>query len=349
MLFRVPLYLALCLIVGASQAADNTRGEELYRQHCAACHGYDGNGGVGVPLTLPDFQYSVTNNYLKTTIRHGRPGRVMPAFPSMSNADIKALIQYIRQWAPGKPYRYPITPVGGDAKHGEQLYQQHCAACHGPNGEGGKGTGLTFSRPRDLPIIAPALNNPGFLKAASDQFIKATLMNGREGTPMVSFLQQGLTEQDINDLVVFVRSFEQNPLPKEQKPLEVKEATIVFESSYDMKTTIANLKDAIIGNNFILIREQTLDDGLVPAGKENPKQQIIYFCNFGFLNQALAIDPRVGLFLPCRVTVVEKDGKVLVYAINPSRLSPLFNNTELNKLCHEMNTSYISIIEDATL
>lgn len=349
MLFRVPLYLALCLIVGASQAADNTRGEELYRQHCAACHGYDGNGGVGVPLTLPDFQYSVTNNYLKTTIRHGRPGRVMPAFPSMSNADIKALIQYIRQWAPGKPYRYPITPVGGDAKHGEQLYQQHCAACHGPNGEGGKGTGLTFSRPRDLPIIAPALNNPGFLKAASDQFIKATLMNGREGTPMVSFLQQGLTEQDINDLVVFVRSFEQNPLPKEQKPLEVKEATIVFESSYDMKTTITNLKDAIIGNNFILIREQTLDDGLVPAGKENPKQQIIYFCNFGFLNQALAIDPRVGLFLPCRVTVVEKDGKVLVYAINPSRLSPLFNNTELNKLCHEMNTSYISIIEDATL
>ena len=349
MLFRTLLYLVLCLIVGASQAADIKQGEKLYRQHCAACHGYDGNGGVGVPLTLPDFQYSVTNKYLKTTIRNGRPGRVMPAFSSLSNKEIKALIQYIRQWAPGKPYRYPITPVVGDAKHGQQLFQNHCAACHGPNGEGGKGTGLTFSRPRDLPIIAPALNNPGFLKAASDQFIKATLMNGREGTPMVSFLQHGLTEQDINDLVVFVRSFEKNPLPKEQAPLEAKEATLVFESSYDLKTTITNLKDAIIGNNFIIIREQTLDAGLVPAGKENPKQHIIYFCNFGFLNQALAIDPRVGLFLPCRVTVVEKDGKVLVYALNPSRLSPLFNNTELNKLCHEMNASYISIIEDATL
>jgi len=349
MLYRILLWLALAVTIGNSQAADTDTGEELYRQHCAACHGYDGNGGVGVPLTLPDFQYSVTNNYLKTTIRHGRPGRVMPAFPSLSNAEIKALIQYIRHWAPGKPYRYPVTPVQGDVNHGQQLYQQYCAACHGPNGEGGKGTGLTFSRPRDLPIIAPALNNPGFLKAASDQFIKATLMNGREGTPMVSFLNQGLKEQDINDLVVFVRSFEQNPLPKEQTPLEAKQATLTFESSYDMKTTISNLKDAAIGNNFIIIREQTLDEGLVEAGKENPKQHIIYFCNFGFLNQALAIDPRVGLFLPCRVTVVEKDGKVMVYALNPSRLSPLFNNTELNKLCHEMNATYVSIIEDATL
>ncbi len=349
MLLRTLLYLILAGIIGNSLAADIKTGEELYRQHCAACHGYDGNGGVGVPLTLPDFQYSVTNNYLKTTIRYGRPGRVMPAFPSLSNADIKALIQYIRRWAPGKPYRYPITPVQGDANHGKQLYQQYCAACHGPNGEGGKGTGLTFSRPRDLPIIAPALNNPGFLKAATDQFIKATLMNGRDGTPMVSFLNQGLKEQDINDLVVFIRSFEQNPLPKEQTPLEAKQPTIVFESSYDMKTTITNLKDAAIGNNFIIIREQAMDEGLVEAGKENRKQHIIYFCNFGFLNQALAIDPRVGLFLPCRVTVVEKDGKVLVYALNPSRLSPLFNNTELNKLCHEMNNTYISIIEDATL
>ncbi len=349
MLCRALLLLGLSITAITSQAAASKSGEELYRQHCAACHGYDGNGGVGVPLTLPDFQYSVTNNYLKATIRHGRPGRVMPAFPSLSNADIKALVKYIRRWAPGKPFRYPVTPVLGDAKHGQQLYQQHCMACHGPLGEGGKGTGLTFSRPRDLPIIAPALNNPGFLKAASDQFIKATLMNGREGTPMVSFLKQGLKEQDINDLVVYVRSFEQNPLPKEQKPLEAKEATIAFESSYDLKTTIANLKDAAIGNNFIIIREQTLDEGLVEAGKENPQQHIIYFCNFGFLNQALAIDPRVGLFLPCRITVVEKDGKVMVYALNPSRLSPLFNNSELNKLCHEMNDTYVSIIEDATL
>jgi len=214
----------------------------------------------------------------------------MPAFSSLSDEDVKAIVKYIRRWAPGKPYRYPVEPVRGDRERGKQLYAKYCAACHGPNGEGGKGTGVTFSRPRDLPIIPPALNNPGFLAAASDQFIKATLMNGREGTPMVSFLKQGLSEQDINDLVVFVRSFEDNPLPVEQRPIEAEAATIVYDSEYDFQTTINNLKDAAVGNNFIIIREQKLESGFVPPGQEDPKQHIIYFCNFGFLNKALAID-----------------------------------------------------------
>ena len=348
---RLLLLILLLPLAGVAHAKDAelARGEALYRQHCAACHGYDGNGGVGVPLALPDFQYSVTNKFLETTIRMGRPGRIMPAFSSLSDADIKAIVKYIRRWAPGKPFRYPVEPVRGDRERGKQLYAKYCAACHGPNGEGGKGTGVTFSRPRDLPIIPPALNNPGFLAAASDQFIKATLMNGREGTPMVSFLKQGLTEQDINDLVAFVRSFEDNPLPVHQQPIATDQATIVYDSEYDFQTTINNLKDAAVGNNFIIIREQKLETGFVPPGQENPKQHIIYFCNFGFLNKALAIDPRVGLFLPCRVTVVEKEGKVKVYAINPARLSRLFNNVELNRLCLEMNETYQSIIEDATL
>ena len=29
-------------------------GTRLYTQHCAACHGAQGKGGVGVPLALPD-------------------------------------------------------------------------------------------------------------------------------------------------------------------------------------------------------------------------------------------------------------------------------------------------------
>ena len=94
------------------------------------------------------------------------------------------------------------------------LYARKCAACHGANVEGGKGTGVTFSRPRDLPVIAPALNNTGFLSAAPDMMIKTVLMNGREGTPMPSFLKQGLSEKDIDDIVAYVRSFEN------QKPLE---------------------------------------------------------------------------------------------------------------------------------
>jgi cytochrome c oxidase cbb3-type subunit 3 len=76
---------------------------------------------------------------------------------------------------------------------------------------------------------------------------------------------------------------------------------------------------------------------------------MLYFCNFAFLNEALAIDPRVGLFLPCRVTVVESARGVQVMSINPQNLSSLFNNAELDSACQQMQDLYVEIIEEATL
>lgn len=340
-----PLFLMLLLSLTAHSAPS---GQHLYETHCAVCHGSNGNGGVGVPLALPDFQYGVTDEFLSKTIRHGRPGRVMPAFKQLKDSEIKALVKYIRGWAPGKPVTHPTKKISGNIQHGKQLYQQHCASCHGANGEGGTGTGVTFSRPRDLAIIPPALNNSGFLASASDQVIKAALMNGREGTPMVSYLKQGLTEKDIDDVVSYIRSFEKDPLDK-KRSIEDGDPIIEYESPYDLATTIENIKKAAIGKNYRIIREQTLDHGLVDASKENKKQTIIYFCNFQLLFEALAVDPRVGLFLPCRVTVVEDKGQVKVFATNPTRLSKLFNNYELDELCTEMYQTYESIIEEATL
>lgn len=346
---RVYLFLLGMVLWGlatAAMAAPN--GKQLYQRNCAACHGENGDGGVGVPLSLPDFQYSVPDSYLARTIRLGRPGRVMPAFPRLSAAEVTALVKYIRTWAPGRGYHLSAAPIHGDPVHGRQLFAKYCASCHGAQGQGGTGTGVTFSRPRNLPVMPPALNNPGFLAAATDQMIKATLMNGREGTPMVSFLKHGLSETDINDVVSYVRSF-QRVAHADTAPATDGSATLSYASPYDMKTTIANIKKAIIGANFRLIRIQYLNEGMVAKGKENRHQVVIYFCNFDLLNEALAIDPRVGLFLPCRVTVVAHKGKVQVLAINPQRLSALFNNAELNQLCDRMHGVYQSILEESTL
>lgn len=344
MLVRTVFVLAW--LASANIAWGAPDGAALYNRHCAACHGVDGSGGVGVPLALPAFLDSVTDHYLQTTIRMGRPGRVMPAFSQLSDAEVAAIVSHLRSWSPGQAPQLGTDPVEGSAQRGAPLFAQYCAECHGPAGGGGKGTGVTFSRPRDLPIIAPALNNPGFQAAASDQMIKATLMKGRPGTPMVSFLEKGLSEQDINDLVAFVRTLEQPATTTASTALK---PTTVYESPYSLEETVANVKQAAVGKNFRIIREQYFDTGLVPEGQESKRSVMIYFCNFNLLNDALAIDPRVGLFLPCRVTVVERDGKVQVMAINPKTLSHLFNNAELDRVCNEMARMYESILEEATL
>lgn len=343
-LFGLALLALLAMPLAA--APDGAR---LYAQNCAACHGLHGRGGVGVPLALANFLTSVSDDYLTTTIRHGRPGRVMPAFKQLSDAEVHAVVQHLRSWMPAgtEVAALPSIEVHGDAQRGKALFVQYCAACHGADGGGGHGTGVTFSRPRDLPIIPPALNNPGFLAAASDQMIKATLMNGREGTPMVSFLKQGLSERDIDDVVSYVRSFREAPLS--WRPGNDDTPVLEMESSYSVEETVENVKRAAVGKNFRIIRVQTLEDGLAEPGQERQNAVIIYFCNFNFINQALALDPRVGLFMPCRLTVVEHDGKVKVMAINPKYLARLYNNAELDKPCDEMHQIYIGIMEEATL
>lgn len=345
-LIKPGLLLCGMLLMLPVQAAHD--GGHLYGQNCAACHGAEGKGGVGVPLSLNDFLGGVPDSYLYKTIKHGRPGRVMPAFNNLSDSEIKAIVAHIRSWGPAQP-RLSMKKVEGNTGKGKLLFGNYCASCHGAHGEGGAGTGVTFSRPRNLPIIAPALNNPGFLKAASDQMIKHTLMQGREGTPMVSMLKMGLKERDINDIVSYVRSFEKQARASTSIQLEAESPVLVYESSYDFKTTLENVKKAAIGKNFRIIREQYLDEGMVEAGKENKSQKMIYFCNFNLINGALAVDPRVGLFMPCRVTVVEHKGVVKVMSINPKYLSPLFNNSYLNNACTEMYKTYEEILEEATL
>jgi cytochrome c oxidase cbb3-type subunit 3 len=206
---------------------------------------------------------------------------------------------------------------------------------------------VTFSRKRDLPIIAPALNNPGFLASASDMMIRNTLIHGRAGTPMVSQLESGLKEKDIDDIVSYVRSFQQPEAASVEG--DNGDIAIIVDSPYSLEETVENLKQAIENQNFKLIRTDYLEHGFVEEGKENKKQRVVHFCNFNFLFEALSIDPRVGMFLPCRVTIVEREGKVQMMTINPMRLSKLFNNNDLDDACKAMTETYQSILEDAAL
>ena len=348
MLFRLVVFTLLAGI-SLAQAMAAPNGAKLYGLKCASCHGEKGNGGIGVPLALPSFQANISDDYLRKTIVLGRPGRVMPAFSSLSKAEVEAIVRHVRSWNKGPSVTYSTRLVKGDPSHGKQLFGQHCAACHGANGEGAKGTGVTFSRPRDLPIMAPALQNPGFLAASTDAMIKATLMHGREGTPMVSFLKQGLKEKDINDIVSYVRSFEKKAQPKSAQESQTTSPVIVRDSPYDLQTTVENIKRAVSNNNFFYGRVQTLEYGMTEPANENSKQVIVYFCNVSLLNKALAIDPRVGMFLPCRISIVENNGRVQVMSVNPLVLSPLFNNSEVDDLCDQLRESYTTIIEEATL
>ncbi len=346
--YRLLLTSFFLLLPYISQADQQLTGEQLYLENCAICHGEKGDGGMGIPLSLQSFLDSASEDYLHKSIRLGRPGRIMPSFYWMSETDIDRIIQHIAKWRKSPPPIWSEISFDGDIQKGKQLYLKHCASCHGSNAEGGKGSGLRFSRHRDMPITAPALSNQGFLYSVPDQMLQHIIINGRKGTPMPDAQSLGLDKHDVQHLVSFIRSLQQ-PHLSHQPVYDTEPPTLVVESSYSFEETIDNIKRSLSGSNFVHIRDQLLLEGFTTTRKANSRQMIIYFCSFSFLYEALKLDPRVGMFLPCRVTVTETDGKVQMMSINPKHLSQLFNNSELDKSCDQMYELYTQILEDASL
>jgi len=220
-----PLFaVALTLMAGCSeedphdhpapQAPDREeleeRGEALYRQHCALCHGRDGEGyeADDAPrLNGQELLRSASDEYLTTAIRDGRPGTAMSAWSRahggpLNDLQIQAIIEYLRSWQRHPQASVDDIRVEGDVARGRGLYLLQCSRCHGVRGEG---------------LNAPQLANPVFQASASDGFIQYAIAHGRAGTPMPAF-RDTLEPAQIADLTAFVRALGRGGAPVPPTP-----------------------------------------------------------------------------------------------------------------------------------
>lgn len=204
---------------GRVAAQDQTQidlGARLYAENCAVCHGEDGEGRVGAslaknwPSIRPDLR-------VRATIENGISGTPMLAWSQenggpLDSQEIDALVAYILTWETGGPRYIAPTPtyaprpmitsipnVEGDPNRGATLFDQNCAVCHGPNGEGRVGAALAKS----------------FSSIRPDLAVKNIIASGVTGSPMPAWSQANggpLAEQDVDDLTAFVLTLAENPV-----------------------------------------------------------------------------------------------------------------------------------------
>ena len=96
---------------GDAMAAKIAKGEKLYQQTCATCHGADGHGmpKLGKDLHNNQFTMSLTDEEMLAFVVEGRPayhpdntqGVDMPprgGNPALTDEDILAIIAFQRTW-----------------------------------------------------------------------------------------------------------------------------------------------------------------------------------------------------------------------------------------------------------
>ena len=111
-------------------------GRQIFESSCSGCHGLDGRGAERAPdiSTRPQV-VQLSDRELKEIIRLGRPNTGMPAFASLSDTQLDALLHYIR-FLQGE--RAAVV-LKGDATNGKQVFfgKGHCSDCHMIQGQGG--------------------------------------------------------------------------------------------------------------------------------------------------------------------------------------------------------------------
>lgn len=175
----------------AGQRQQIARGRVLFLDGCSSCHGNDAKGKqniapslVGVGAAAADFY--LTTGRMPLANPTDQPTRAQPAY---NRPDINALDAYVGSLGQG-PSIPRVDPAKGSITAGLKAFTLHCAGCHQVGGAGGIVTGA----------IAPALNN----KEVTPTQIAEAIRVGPYLMP--NFNANQVSDQDINDIVRYVRS-----------------------------------------------------------------------------------------------------------------------------------------------
>jgi mono/diheme cytochrome c family protein len=196
---------------------------DTFKALCARCHGEKGDGnGITAnyldpaprDLTKAGFLNSKPEARLIRSIAEGIPGTSMPAWGHALKEDqIRGVLAYVQQTFVKeprkelKPHKVPDqnpTPTSPESvARGEHTFLQRCTGCHGRKADGKGPNSLDISpRPRNL-------RNSPFFEAVNDQRLFDSILYGVQGTAMPAWIDYGLSQSDVADIVNFIRSLNQ--------------------------------------------------------------------------------------------------------------------------------------------
>lgn len=168
-------------------------GESAFNINCAGCHQIGGGGARGFPnLTDDNWIWGGTIEDIYTTLLYGirsdhfdARDSQMAAFGRdgiLTETEVALVAKYAAGLYSGKSY----------SAEGIDIYTEHCASCHGANGEG------------DREFGAPRLNSPIWLYGGEYETIYDVIYSGRGG--VMPYWSSILPDSTIRQLALYVHS-----------------------------------------------------------------------------------------------------------------------------------------------
>ncbi len=135
---RTREFLGLGRLPDAKMAAE---GSKVFGATCGFCHGADARGASGPDLLRSSVILDDNEGELiSATVRNGRPAKGMPAFPSLTDEQLRDIAEYLHlqvELAANRGTYKALNVVTGDPKAGEAYFNGpgQCSRCHSATGD----------------------------------------------------------------------------------------------------------------------------------------------------------------------------------------------------------------------
>lgn len=243
----LPVLAAATLAGTAALPADGEpAGRLTYEQHCAACHGAqgDGNGPASVWLFPKPRNFSAglfkiqstpfgslpTDEDLYQSVTRGMPGSSMPSFTYLTEQERRDAVQYVKYLtaatdaqgrrvnkfeeaakggAASKPVAVPAEPTDlvASITVGKQLFMKNgCFACHGEAGAGNGPAAMALRDAQGVPVYPRDFNTGAFRGGSTGRDLYLRIHNGLAGTPMPAYGEAAMKPEERWALVHYIQS-----------------------------------------------------------------------------------------------------------------------------------------------
>ena len=110
--------------------------------------------------------------------------------------------------------------------------------------------------------------------------------------------------------------------------------------------TLAAVREALAGAGFGIVSEVDIAATLrTKLGVEIEPQVILGACRPDFAHRALAVEPSIGLLLPCNVVVRSVGDTTVVEMIDPAMLVDVTGNADLQAIAGEVGQHLADAME----
>ena len=123
----------------------------------------------------------------------------------------------------------------------------------------------------------------------------------------------------------------------------------IVETNKAFETAVADLDVAVKNHKFGVLHVHDIAATLRGKGFEFAEEcKVFEVCNPGQASKVLAIDMRLNMALPCRISVYTEKGITKIGMIEPAKmLSLLSNDVTLAAVAKEVEATIIKIIDES--